>query len=72
MPATVTAGRWTNWAGNQSAEPRQVVAPTSAEELAEVLRQAAERGRTVKAVGSGHSFTAIASADDGVLVRPEG
>ncbi|MDH6122984.1 FAD-linked oxidoreductase [Kitasatospora sp. GAS204A] len=72
MPATVTAGRWTNWAGNQSAEPRQVVAPTSAEELAEVLRQAAEQGRTVKAVGSGHSFTAIASADDGVLVRPEG
>ncbi|GAB2735909.1 D-arabinono-1,4-lactone oxidase [Kitasatospora kifunensis] len=72
MPATVTAGRWTNWAGNQSAEPAQVVAPGSTEELAAVVRQAAERGRTVKAVGSGHSFTAIASAGGGVLVRPEG
>ncbi|MFI9274734.1 D-arabinono-1,4-lactone oxidase [Kitasatospora sp. NPDC052896] len=72
MPATVTAGRWSNWAGNQSAEPSRVVAPASTEELAAVVRQAAEEGRTVKAVGSGHSFTAIASAGDGVLVRPDG
>ncbi len=71
MPATVTAGRWSNWAGNQSADPSRVVAPRSAEELASVIRQAAEDGRTVKAVGSGHSFTAIASAGDGVLVRPD-
>lgn len=72
MPATITAGRWTNWAGNQSAAPAQVVSPGSAEELAAVVRQAAEQGRTVKAIGSGHSFTAIASAEGGVLVRPEG
>lgn len=47
------------------------MAPASAGELAEVLRQAAEDGLTVKAVGSGHSFTAIAAAE-GVLIRPEG
>ncbi|MER5638748.1 D-arabinono-1,4-lactone oxidase [Kitasatospora sp. NPDC002227] len=63
---------WTNWAGNQSARPSRVVTPGSAGELGEVLRLAAEEGRTVKAVGSGHSFTSIASAGDGVLVRPEG
>jgi FAD-linked oxidoreductase len=69
---TVTAGRWTNWAGNQSAEPSRVVTPASTEELAEAVKQAGAEGRTVKAVGSGHSFTAIAAAGDGVLVRPEG
>ncbi|AUG80002.1 FAD-linked oxidoreductase [Kitasatospora sp. MMS16-BH015] len=63
---------WTNWAGNQSARPSRVVTPGSAGELGEVLRRAAEEGRTVKAVGAGHSFTAIASAGDGVLIRPEG
>ncbi|WP_441249936.1 D-arabinono-1,4-lactone oxidase [Kitasatospora sp. McL0602] len=63
---------WTNWAGNQSARPSRMVAPGSAGELGDVLRQAAGEGRTVKAVGSGHSFTSIASAGDGVLIRPDG
>ncbi|MFC9329355.1 D-arabinono-1,4-lactone oxidase [Kitasatospora sp. NPDC057015] len=72
MPQAITAGRWTNWAGNQSTHPAEVATPASAAELAELVRRAAESGRTVKAVGSGHSFTAIASAGDGVLVRPDG
>jgi FAD-linked oxidoreductase len=41
------------------------------DELAAVVRQAARDGLTVKAVGSGHSFT-TAAATDGVLVRPDG
>ena len=72
MSQAITGGRWTNWAGNQSAHPAEVVTPSSAAELGERIRRAAEAGRTVKAVGSGHSFTAIASAGDGVLVRPDG
>ncbi|MFJ6141424.1 D-arabinono-1,4-lactone oxidase [Kitasatospora sp. NPDC092286] len=72
MPQASTAPRtrWTNWAGNQSARPAKVVTPGTAEELAREILRAAEQGRTVKAVGSGHSFTSIASAGDGVLVRP--
>ncbi|MGW4383476.1 D-arabinono-1,4-lactone oxidase [Kitasatospora sp. NPDC004531] len=62
---------WRNWAGNQSARPAQVAAPASVEELAALVKTAAEAGRSVKAVGSGHSFTAIASAGDAVLVRPD-
>ncbi|MGK4580808.1 D-arabinono-1,4-lactone oxidase [Kitasatospora sp. HPMI-4] len=69
MPQASTA-RWSNWAGNQSARPSRVVAPASTAELSKEILRAAEEGRTVKAVGSGHSFTAIASAGDGVLVRP--
>jgi FAD-linked oxidoreductase len=62
---------WRNWAGNVSARPHRVAAPASADELAAEVRRAAEDGLRVKAVGSGHSFTA-AAATDGLQVRPEG
>jgi len=71
MPHGPTTDTWRNWAGNQSARPSQVVTPASAEELGQAIRTAAEAGRTVKAVGSGHSFTSIASAGDGVQIRPD-
>ncbi|MGW4891694.1 D-arabinono-1,4-lactone oxidase [Kitasatospora sp. NPDC004240] len=71
MPQASTAlPRWTNWAGNQSARPSRAVTPGTAEELAKEIGRATAAGRRVKAVGSGHSFTAIAAADDAVLVRP--
>ncbi|MFF3696001.1 D-arabinono-1,4-lactone oxidase [Streptomyces sp. NPDC002221] len=61
---------WRNWAGNVTARPTREVSPASAAELAEAVRRAAEQGLTVKAVGTGHSFTATA-ATDGVLIRPD-
>ncbi|MFJ1748534.1 D-arabinono-1,4-lactone oxidase [Streptomyces sp. NPDC088116] len=67
---TTGVNAWRNWAGNVTARPARVVSPASAEELAGALRRAAEDGLKVKAVGTGHSFTATA-ATDGVLVRPE-
>ncbi|MFB7514515.1 D-arabinono-1,4-lactone oxidase [Streptomyces sp. NPDC056144] len=60
---------WRNWAGNVTSRPAREASPASAEELAEVIRRAAEDGLRVKTVGTGHSFTSIA-ATDGVLVRP--
>ncbi|MFE9405109.1 D-arabinono-1,4-lactone oxidase [Streptomyces sp. NPDC006530] len=61
---------WRNWAGNVTARPARAVTPASTAELADVVRRAAEQGLTVKAVGTGHSFTA-AAATDGVLIRPD-
>lgn len=63
-------GTWRNWAGNVTAHPAREVTPASVEELSAAVRRAAEDGLTVKAVGTGHSFTATA-ATDGVLVRPQ-
>ncbi|CAL9595913.1 L-gulono-1,4-lactone dehydrogenase [Streptomyces sp. enrichment culture] len=63
-------GTWRNWGGNVSARPAREVTPASVDELAAAVRQAAEDGLTVKAVGSGHSFTSIA-ATNGVLIRPQ-
>ncbi|MFJ6497527.1 D-arabinono-1,4-lactone oxidase [Streptomyces virginiae] len=74
---TATAGQsskertaWHNWAGNITATPARTVTPASVGELQETVRRAAEDGLRVKAVGTGHSFTA-AAATDGVLVRPQ-
>lgn len=65
------ARTWTNWAGNQTARPRSWERPTSVGQLAEIVRDAAQQSRRVKVVGSGHSFTATAIADD-VLVDLSG
>jgi L-gulono-1,4-lactone dehydrogenase len=63
-------GMWRNWGGNVGARPAREVEPASVEELVSAVRKAAEDGLKVKAVGSGHSFTAIA-ATDGVMIRPQ-
>ncbi|MFI5524932.1 D-arabinono-1,4-lactone oxidase [Streptomyces platensis] len=65
-----TTGPWRNWAGNVTARPTRSVAPASTEELADAIRAAAADGLTVKAAGTGHSFTPVA-ATDGLLIRPE-
>lgn len=66
MPTTKRT-QWRNWAGNQVCTPAAVERPTSEDELAGVVARAAEEGRRVKVVGSGHSFTDCATTD-GVLV----
>ncbi|MFF3275273.1 D-arabinono-1,4-lactone oxidase [Streptomyces chrestomyceticus] len=61
---------WRNWAGTVAVEPVRSVSPASTGELAAAVRAAAADGLTVKAAGTGHSFTAVA-ATDGLLIRPE-
>jgi L-gulonolactone oxidase len=68
--ASAKNGTWRNWGGNVAARPAREVTPASVEELSAAVRKAAEDGLTVKAVGTGHSFTSIA-ATDGVLIRPQ-
>src|SRR4029078_2408896 len=55
--------RWRNWAGGQECFPAAIERPGTREELASIVRAAAERGQTVRALGSGHSFTEIALTD---------
>jgi L-gulono-1,4-lactone dehydrogenase len=63
-------GGWTNWAGDQSCSPAEILRPRSREELAEAVGTAAAAGRRVSVVGSGHSFTEAAMTD-GVMLRIE-
>ncbi|HTE65509.1 MAG TPA: FAD-binding protein, partial [Candidatus Binatia bacterium] len=59
---------WRNWAGTESSAPAEVSRPRSVEELAGSVKAAAELGRKLKAVGSGHSFTGCAVPSQ-VMVR---
>jgi len=64
MTTPVIARRWTNWGGNQQAHATEVLTPGTVDEVAAQVKEASGSGRRIKAVGSGHSFTSIAVADD--------
>ena len=55
---------WINWAANQTCNPSVRVAPASEAELVDVLRNA--QG-VVRAVGAGHSFSAVVPTDDTLI-----
>lgn len=54
---------WENFGRNQSCVPERWERPATEEEMVDVVRRAADAGRTVKAVGAGHSYSAIACTD---------
>lgn len=60
---SATPAAWSNWAGNQRSTAALVVRPRTVEEVAAAIRAATDAGRTIRAVGSGHSFTATALTD---------
>jgi L-gulono-1,4-lactone dehydrogenase len=62
---------WQNWAGTASADPARRRWPRSADEIADAVTGAAADGLTVRALGSGHSFTA-AAATSGVALDLSG
>jgi FAD-linked oxidoreductase len=64
------ASEWRSWAGDQRCAPATIETPGSRGELADAIGRAAADGRTVRAAGSGHSFTDIACTD-GAMLRLE-
>jgi FAD-linked oxidoreductase len=51
---------WRNWAGDQHCAPVAQVRPGSRDDVVAAVRRAAAEGRTVRAVGAGHSFSDVA------------
>jgi L-gulono-1,4-lactone dehydrogenase len=62
---------WTNWAGEQRCAPRAIARPNNEAELAEIVARATAQRLTLRAVGSGHSFTDCACTD-GVMIDMTG
>jgi L-gulono-1,4-lactone dehydrogenase len=56
-----------NWAGNQRCVPTAVHEPTTTDEVAAIVRRAAEAGERVKVIAGGHSFTDTAMTDGHLL-----
>ncbi len=65
---TATGAVWRNWARNERVKPARVERPSSAEAVQRAVEAAVKQGHRVKAVGAGHSFTAIAAAP-GVMLE---
>jgi L-gulono-1,4-lactone dehydrogenase len=62
---------WRNWAGTATATPARWSRPCSEAEISAAVKEAAAAGLTVRALGSGHSFTAVA-ATSGVALDLSG
>lgn len=56
---------WMNWSGIERATPQQIAFPDSLESLAQMITSAPGR---VRPVGSGHSFTGLATTEDTLLM----
>ncbi len=66
-----TRKTWRNHLGNQRIDPLRIYAPRSIAEVQSIVRLARERGVTVRAVGSGHSWSDVALTE-GFLLEPAG
>ncbi|MFJ6651953.1 D-arabinono-1,4-lactone oxidase [Microbacterium sp. NPDC091313] len=64
---TRPGGEWRNWGRNQRVRPQRVEYPASVDAVRRAVDAAARRSLRVKAVGAGHSFSAIAVAPDVLL-----
>lgn len=65
--AVATGRVWQNWSGRVECRPSNFVTPQSLEELQRIVRESAAAGKTVRVVGSGHSFTEIVATDDTLI-----
>jgi len=63
---------WRNWAGTAVATPARIVRPGTVAEIAAAVKSAGSEGLCVRALGSGHSFTAISSCDGAVALDLSG
>ncbi len=53
-----------NWAGNIKWNPSQTVYPETEEGIREVVLRAANNGKKLRVIGTGHSFTPVCVTDD--------
>ena len=56
-------GGWTNWVGNQSFSPMEIVKVGSEADVQREVARAASSGHSIRTVGTGHSFTPIVETD---------
>jgi len=68
--AATPGTRWRNWSGLEQASPAQAITPVSVDEVVAAVAGARDSGTTLKAAGTGHSFTAIASPGSGAQLLP--
>ena len=56
-----------NWAGNVRFQPKQVLEPTSEQDIAHIIINARKQKKTIRVVGAGHSFSRLIETEDLLL-----
>ncbi|MCL2585883.1 MAG: FAD-binding protein [Streptosporangiales bacterium] len=59
--------KWQNWAGTATSEPSRRYWPKSETDISSAIAEAGAAGLTVRALGSGHSFTPAAATSGAAL-----
>jgi FAD-linked oxidoreductase len=58
---------WRNWSGSVTSHPAEYHEPSTLDEIVALVRRCSAEGRTIRVVGSGHSFSPLV-ATDSVLI----
>lgn len=61
-------GVWTNWGGNQSFKPTEILNPETLQDLVEIVHKAQKTGKKIRCVGSGHSWSSTSNTDGYLVV----
>ncbi|MGE7868134.1 D-arabinono-1,4-lactone oxidase [Bacillus paramycoides] len=61
---SVKGQKWKNWTGNIEGTPQYTMYPESIQDVVEVVRLAQEKGKKIRVVGSGHSFTPLVQTEE--------
>lgn len=59
--------KWTNWAHTSECKPEKWFYPVSINEVCSLVKEAVAKGKTVRVVGAGHSFTRLVETDDWIV-----
>src|ERR1700757_1291041 len=59
--------RWVNWAGNFLSVPSELARPSKVSEVQDLVRN--NRGASIRAVGTGHSFSPLVVTNGQLLVE---
>jgi hypothetical protein len=71
QPGFAQRRTWKNELGNQQIDPLRIYKPVSVEQVSDIVREAEAAGVTVRAVGSGHSWSDVALTR-GFLLQTDG
>jgi FAD-linked oxidoreductase len=55
---------WENWARTVKSQPDKILYPSSIEEVCLLVKEASEKGKKIRVVGAGHSFTKLVETND--------
>ena len=61
---SIEGKKWRNWTGNVEGTPHYTMYPETIQDVIEVVELARKKGKKIRVVGSGHSFTPLVQTEE--------